>query len=346
MDKKESVDKICENKIFLLETLSVDANFILQHVQQAKLITLRDYNNLSDFPQRETKIINLLDKLMGKGEETCHQFIALLRQDCVLENFPMLKDHDIFDSSVQEISPYRIIKNPRGICVIINNEIFSSFLRSRTGSDKDREYLAKVFHWLGFEVVEHNNKDTAEMRNILKDLGRTVDGDCFVCCVLTHGVREGVCGTDGNYLSIDEIREPFTGVNCQKLVGKPKLFFIQACRGDNFLQACVKVEADAGNSKAKVEGDNLDITIPSDTDFLIARSTTDGHVSYRNVSEGSWFIQSLCRNLEKHCPRGADILTILLYVNNEVSSQKSIRKQMPIYEVALTRKLFLRPVNP
>lgn len=103
MDKK-SLQRIQQNKVFLIDTLSVEAEIILQYVQQAKLITQRDYRNLSDIPERERKVINLLDKLMGKGEETCRQFIDLLRQDCILENFPTLKDHAIFDSPVQEVT--------------------------------------------------------------------------------------------------------------------------------------------------------------------------------------------------------------------------------------------------
>uniref|UniRef100_A0A673H4T7 Caspase 20, apoptosis-related cysteine peptidase n=1 Tax=Sinocyclocheilus rhinocerous TaxID=307959 RepID=A0A673H4T7_9TELE len=166
------------------------------------------------------------------------------------------------------------------------------------------KHLEKVFRWLGFEVVAHRNKTAAEMKNLLKDVGKTVDGDCFVCCILSHGLKEGVYGTDGAVISVDEIREPFNGNNCQRLVGKPKMFFIQACRGKRN-QDHVLVQADSsedGESEMEVDGDDFDITIPADTDFLIARSATDGHLSYRRPEEGSWFIQSLCRNLEQHCP--------------------------------------------
>lgn len=95
MGEKESFNRILQNKTFLLETLSEEPDIILQHVQQAKLITQRDYRNLSDIRKREEKVINLLDKLMGRGEETCRQFIDLLRQDFILEMFPKLKDHAV-----------------------------------------------------------------------------------------------------------------------------------------------------------------------------------------------------------------------------------------------------------
>lgn len=111
MDKKESFNRICQNKVFLLETLSVEAEIILQHVHQAEIITPRDYRNLSDIPQREKRVIDLLDKLMGKGEETCRRFIELLRQDSILEIFPELKDHAVISSPASAMtSPVQEVK--------------------------------------------------------------------------------------------------------------------------------------------------------------------------------------------------------------------------------------------
>ncbi|XP_043097678.1 caspase-8-like [Puntigrus tetrazona] len=356
MDEKESFNKILQNKTFLLETLSADPNIILQHVHQDKLITQRDYGNLSDTTKREQKVIDLLDRLMGRGEQTCCQFIKLLRKDEILEIFPKLKNHAViafpavpFQHPVQEVSEYKIERNPRGVCMIINNVEFAT-MSERRGSDKDQERLAKVFSWLGFTVEEHRNKTADEMKHLLEDLGRTVDGDCFVCCVLSHGMKEGVYGTDGAVISVDQIREPFKGNKCQALVGKPKLFFIQACRGLRNQQG-VHVQADAhGGRESEMEmemddDDDFDITFPADTDFLIARSTIDGHLSYRKPEQGSWFIQSLCQNLELHCPTRTDILTILLKVNDDVSSQGLRSKQMPVQEVAIRKKLVLLPPN-
>ncbi|XP_059389990.1 caspase-8-like [Carassius carassius] len=327
MDKKKFLDRICQNKVFLLETLSVEHDLILQYVQQAKLITQRDYTNLSDIPEKERRVIKLLDKIMGKGEEICRQFIDLLGQDHMLENFPALKNHAILACQLQEVTAYKMTRIPRGICIIINNVQFMN-LPERRGSDEDQNYLDRVFRWLGFEVVKHRNTTAAEMTILLEDLGQTVDGDCFVCCVLSHGSNGGVCGTDGSCVSVNEIRRPFTGVNCQRLAGKPKLFFIQACRY-------------GGSYQESYGGSEMEV----DTDFLIARATTDGHMSFRK-KDGTLFIQSLCQNLEKLCPMGTDIQTILLSVNKDVSSKEMInRKQMPIYEVALTKKLILRPVS-
>lgn len=56
-------------------------------------------------------------------------------------------------------------------------------------------------------------------------------GDSFVFIILTHGTAGKVLGTDGVKIGIDEIVNKFDGGNCQQLISKPKLFFIQACQG-------------------------------------------------------------------------------------------------------------------
>ena len=61
--------------------------------------------------------------------------------------------------------------------------------------------------------------------------------DCFVMVILSHGDDGVVFGTDGKYegetprncLKVEAIRKVVCGI--QSLVDKPKLFFLQACRG-------------------------------------------------------------------------------------------------------------------
>lgn len=57
---------------------------------------------------------------------------------------------------------------------------------------------------------------------------------CFVSVILSHGVRDGVCGVDYNKDHPEVLRtEDFVDVmdRCPTLWGKPKVFFTQACRG-------------------------------------------------------------------------------------------------------------------
>jgi caspase 7 len=53
------------------------------------------------------------------------------------------------------------------------------------------------------------------------------DSDCFLLAMMSHGDIDGkIHAYDGEYLA-EELWENFIGTNCETLVGKPKLFFIQ-----------------------------------------------------------------------------------------------------------------------
>lgn len=159
-------------------------------------------------------------------------------------------------------------------------------------------------------MVVHRNQTAEQMKTILKTHSRNQhDGDCFVCCILSHGSADGVIGTDGGNIKGAEIYDIFNGMLCPSLINKPKVFFIQACRGKQN-HPMVKVQSDgytegkAGEENVKeeeLETDSVQITIPAEADFLVARSTVKGYYSFRSDS-GSWFIQSLCEHLTKHCP--------------------------------------------
>ena len=54
---------------------------------------------------------------------------------------------------------------------------------------------------------------------------------CFVCCISSHGTREGIVGTDDEVVNIRDLTSPLCASKCESLAGKPKLFFVDACRG-------------------------------------------------------------------------------------------------------------------
>src|SRR5690606_8906297 len=54
--------------------------------------------------------------------------------------------------------------------------------------------------------------------------------------------------------------------------------------------------------------------IPTEADILIAYATTPRYVSWRNSTNGSWFIQSICEVFSKHSGT-MDIMKLLTRVN-------------------------------
>ncbi|XP_003737022.1 caspase-3 [Galendromus occidentalis] len=245
---------------------------------------------------------------------------------------------------------YHMRRQRRGICVIVNQKEFEPHtqLNERRGTDVDAENLKKTFQALSFEVHMQKNLTEKQLSRELKHWSQYDHADCdaFVFCLLSHGERDLIYHTSGK-ISTDQIFEPFTGENCRSLLGKPKLFFIQACRGDNLDKGAL-----ARDQPDSVNGDVY--RLPSHADFLIAYSTVAGFYSWRNTINGSWFIQSLCAVLQDpDLVRRNDILSLMTLVNKHVAfkfessvpgnSEMDKRKQIPCVTYTLTRKLFLAP---
>uniref|UniRef100_A0A2K6FZF5 Caspase 10 n=1 Tax=Propithecus coquereli TaxID=379532 RepID=A0A2K6FZF5_PROCO len=204
-----------------------------------------------------------------------------------------------FLRALQEVAVYRMHGKHRGHCVIVNNHRFTSTsLPDRPGTHKDAESLKRVFQWLGFTVHTHVDVTKGRMDEVLQEQKSHpghADGDCFVFCVLTHGKDRMVYSSDGVPIPIGEILSHFTAQQCPGLVGKPKLFFIQACQGEA-IQPSVPIEADALNPEDTFPP--LEYRIPITVDFLLGLSTVPGYLSFRHMEEGSWYIQSLCKHLK------------------------------------------------
>lgn len=167
------------------------------------------------------------------------------------------------------------------------------------------ESLKRVFEWLNFEVQIHRDLVKETMLSVLKDLGKGDHRkmDCLVCCVLSHGNEGIVYGVDGSAVRIKELMDPFDGLWCESLVEKPKLFFIQACQGK-------KEQQPVGIDERKDEDDDDYICsdarvpecIPNGADFLLGMATVPSYVSFRERTNGTWYIQSLCQNLIQMVP--------------------------------------------
>ena len=83
-----------------------------------------------------------------------------------------------------------------------------------------------------------------------------------------------------------EIKDIVTGAGQSKtLNSKPKLFFIQACRGDN--PGSQPIERTLSD----------DVSAPVYADIYISYPTISGDKAYRGERRGSWFIVELCRIL-------------------------------------------------
>uniref|UniRef100_A0A1A7XCV5 Caspase 7, apoptosis-related cysteine peptidase n=1 Tax=Iconisemion striatum TaxID=60296 RepID=A0A1A7XCV5_9TELE len=118
-----------------------------------------------------------------------------------------------------------------GKCIIINNKNFdeNTGMNVRNGTDRDAGELFKCFKNLGFEVSIFNDQTCEKMEQLLKKASEEdhSNSSCFACILLSHGEEGMIYGTDGA-MPIKTMTSLFRGDMCRSLVGKPKLFFIQA----------------------------------------------------------------------------------------------------------------------
>uniref|UniRef100_A0A3Q3SX12 CARD domain-containing protein n=1 Tax=Mastacembelus armatus TaxID=205130 RepID=A0A3Q3SX12_9TELE len=83
------------NKTALLKLFSTDYGLILNKVEEQGLITSREYTNLKSISKEDVEghVVGLLDKIMGKGENTRQDFLKLLETDeDIKATYPDLKN--------------------------------------------------------------------------------------------------------------------------------------------------------------------------------------------------------------------------------------------------------------
>lgn len=228
-----------------------------------------------------------------------------------------------------------------GICLIINNKNFEKCtgMSCRNGTDVDAGHVGRTFSKLGYKIRMFKDLTVAEIRTELIKVAKEDHSQnaSFVCVMLSHGDEGVIYGTDG-VIKIDALVENIKGNRCRGLVGKPKLFFIQACRGS---------ELDSGVETDSVTSSTSD-KIPVEADFMYAYSTAPGYYSWRNTSNGSWFIQSLCEALDEFSGE-LELMQIMTRVNRKVAfnfeSTSNLpgfdnKKQMPCIVSMLTKDFY------
>uniref|UniRef100_A0A3B3THF6 Caspase-8-like n=1 Tax=Poecilia latipinna TaxID=48699 RepID=A0A3B3THF6_9TELE len=213
----------------------------------------------------------------------------------------------------------------------------------------DAENLSNLFKRFGFVPIIHTNLTADKITEMLKELSKRdfSKEDALVVCVLSHGERGIIIGTDGKEVKLDNLFDLFK--NVPSLFGKPKLFFIQACQDEVPLTATQKTNEDEQSKETPSDSVFSDASCPSkDGDILIGMATVPYSKAYRHTEKGSIYIQVLCQELENaaNSPKRDDILTVLTRVNRKVNNHFMIRnKQMPEPKYTLTKRLVLRFVE-
>uniref|UniRef100_A0A1I8F2E4 ANK_REP_REGION domain-containing protein n=1 Tax=Macrostomum lignano TaxID=282301 RepID=A0A1I8F2E4_9PLAT len=167
------------------------------------------------------------------------------------------------------------VTNPQGFCLIININAYSagSGEEERKGSERDEA----EFHHHG-----EAKSTTAEIDDFLNETKKSKElakHGSFVCFLMAHGRKDPQgrdCIIDGHGVQspVLELAAKFKASVCPDLAGKPKIFFVQACRG-------------SGTDEVTHRG------------LAVDQLPQKGQVSYRDPQTGSVFVQTLCDYIEQ-----------------------------------------------
>ncbi|XP_021709833.1 caspase-3 [Aedes aegypti] len=209
--------------------------------------------------------------------------------------------------------------------VIIHNLFKNNPKRIRTGSQHDYKLLKDFFNELNAEVI-HDCQDlkVIEVKTTMEKIKKMDFGaySCLIIVIMSHGdIQNQICALDGNYNLDDDIVQPTTAN--KSLKRKPKIFIVQACKGPNL------IEADCNN------------TVPSPSDILICFSTYEGTPAFRNVDEGTYFIQILIKMLKEKPEKS--IMDIMPLMRREFESKRI--HQVPAETTTLTKLFFFHDLK-
>ena len=244
-----------------------------------------------------------------------------------------ITEDDIFEPESETV--YKISKRTRGKCIIINNTL------NRKGTEVDAKGLKLVWEQLHFDVTVVNDLTSDDMILQMEQVAEECsdEDEAFICYILTHGTHNGTLfGNDNLPVKIDDLTSNFEEI----LDNKPKVFVIQACKGeevtvkertfrqkkttgDNPENTTCEEAPDA--SSTTIQHDSLPIGPPkrstwdllsktslpiplTKSDLLVCFATLEGQVAGRDINDGSDFIQchlyALCNFA--HC---CDFMTIM-----------------------------------
>ncbi|NXI53313.1 CASP3 protein, partial [Chloroceryle aenea] len=185
---------------------------------------------------------------------------------------------------------------PSRALIIVNTNFYSRdgdvAFATRRGARREAEKLSRILSRLNYEVTLMLNKTAEEIENLYQQECCRQHGDYFVSIISSHGEEGVVLGCDSEPVKLTRIFQILSSEKCPALSKIPKIFFIQACRGQELDRGAV-VECDSG--KPEPDGFSTYLSIPPQTAAMFACSS--GYVAFLSIS-GSLFLQAVMKVLE------------------------------------------------
>uniref|UniRef100_A0A672GG40 Caspase-2 n=1 Tax=Salarias fasciatus TaxID=181472 RepID=A0A672GG40_SALFA len=356
----------------------------LQETEQQHLCDLLTQPPETDGKERHVeRFVNSLpplstqEEIAAKRARTQESMEFSLDADSPITTPVLACTSDFYLSRFQQ--SYRMRSTPRGFALVISNVTFDSHavpeLDTRKGGEVDDEVLRKVFTELDYFLTTLLSVFLQGMRTCIENFCRRSDHrtvDSCAVCLLSHGTEGAVYGTDGQLLQLDWVFEAFDNVHCPLLQNKPKMFFIQACRGDEMDCGVEQIDGpartcspsceqrDAGREgqgdadpRQRDDSGRPRIKLPQRSDMICGFASLKGTAAMRNTKRGSWFIQELNTALRLNA-RDTHLADILVQVNGRIKEREGYApgtahhrcKEMSEFTSSLCKDLYLFPKLP
>ncbi|XP_070791477.1 caspase-2 [Pituophis catenifer annectens] len=379
----------------MMEMIQAKSGNFSQNIEFLNLLPKRGPKAFSAFCEalRETKQQHLEEMLLNSIP--CHRTEAVKRPHCYEQSFPFSvpescvsqkrlyhnnavpMEHSLDDGDgphYSQVKPctlefyrthahlaYKLKSRPRGLALILSNVNFSNEtdLELRSGGKVDNAALDILFKHLGYQVVVKHDQTAQEMKEQLEIFSKHPvhqNVDSCIVSLLSHGIEGGVYGVDGKLLQLQEIFSLFDNANCPSLQNKPKMFFIQACRGDETDRGVDQIDGnDWANSPGCEESDankkeNPKLRLPTCSDMICGYACLKGTAAMRNTKRGSWYIEALTSVFAEDA-RNMHVADMLVKVNRLIKHREGHApgtefhrcKEMSEYCSTLCQDLYLFP---
>ena len=281
----------------------------------------------------------------------------LLKLDTKLGSNLKHQKSQLFESGV-------VVK--RGECLIINQIFKDDPQFYREGTEQDENCLIQTWKTIGCKdaITVARDLTKTQILSTLNQFRRKLEEsrpDFMVIIIMSHGFRDKRTGCDcimdinKDGLSVTSIKKKFIdGHLCRSMIGKPKFFFIQACRGklyqdplSNFSRNIVIPAVDFSETDGEEDDEKMleldGVKYAHKSWFFIFHSTIKGYVSLRDRYGGTIFIQTLCKALNESWYVN-DISTIAMQVNKRIMSDYG-HAQAPIFENQLGNLVYFDAIN-
>ena len=248
---------------------------------------------------------------------------------------------------------YPVLRNKAGftgVGMLILNRNYKSCVRLGVQQDENliREVYTNIGLYLDDSLVFVDERSSDLLQKIEKTLGDLTqlleETSCLFVAVSSHGSEDAICCVDDTQISVtNEFLPLFKNDRCKALLGKPKVFLLQTCRGEK-----VDFEVTADYVGEDISGaKQLRSVHTIETDIILGYASVYTYSALRDFERGSWYFQAFREAYFRMKSKDfCDIFRVLTLTNYLMVSEfeYKTRKQPSQFTSCLTR-VFILPKN-